>query len=84
MINVFFEHEDESKELQQLYNVNPKLFNQRSNSPRKFHREFLTRNAFERYFIPDKVDLRVFAENVAVPGSIPNNPLRLDRTTVQG
>lgn len=84
MINIFFEHEDESKELQQLYNVNPKLFNQRSNAPRKFHREFLTRNAFERNFIPDKVDLRVFSENVAVPGSIPNNPLRLDRITIQG
>lgn len=84
MINVFFEHDEESKELQQLYNVNPKLFDQRSNFPRKFHREFLTRNAFERNFIPDKVDLRVFSENVAVPGSVPNKPLRLDRITIQG
>lgn len=37
MINVFFEHEDEDKELQTLYNVNPILFKERSMAPRYFY-----------------------------------------------
>lgn len=84
MINVFFEHENESAEMQTLFNVNPTLFKERIKAPRKFHREFMTRNAFEKHFIPSKFDLDTFCENVNVPGSIPNNGIRLDKITVVG
>lgn len=44
----------------------------------------MTRNAFDKNFVPSKIDLVNFAANVAVPGSVPDGPLRLDRITVQG
>lgn len=44
----------------------------------------MTRNAFDKNFTPDKIDIPVFMENVAVPGNIPTNMLRLDRITIQG
>lgn len=84
MINVFFEHDQDEAELMKLYDVKPKLFKNRSMAPRKFHNEFLTRNAFDRNFTPDKIDMDLFAQNVPVPSEIPAEPIRLNRITLQG
>lgn len=84
MFNVFFEHEQDEAELLMLYDVKPKLFKNRSMAPRKFHNEFLTRNAFDRNFTPDKIDMDLFAQNVPVPSEVPAQPIRLERITLQG
>lgn len=84
MVNVFFEHEQDEAELLKLYDVKPKLFKNRSMAPRKFHNEFLTRNAFDRNFTPDKIDMELFAEHVPVPSEVPAQAIRLDRITLQG
>lgn len=44
----------------------------------------MTRNAFDKNFTPDKIDIPIFIENVAVPGVIPSKMMRLDRITIQG
>lgn len=84
MVNVFFEHDQEEAELLKLYDVKPKLFKDRSMTPRKFRNEFLTRNAFDRNFTPDKIDLDLFVEKVPVPSAVPTEPIRLHRITLQG
>lgn len=84
MVNVFFEHDQDEAELLRLYDVKPKLFKNRSMAPRKFHNEFLTRNAFDRNFTPDKIDMDLFAQNVPVPSEVPAAPIRLERITLQG
>lgn len=84
MVNVFFEHDQDEAELLKLYDVKPKLFKNRSMAPRKFHNEFMTRNAFDRNFTPDKIDMNLFAQNVPVPSEIAAQPIRLDRIKLQG
>lgn len=84
MVNVFFEHDQDETELLKLYDVKPKLFKNRSMAPRKFHNEFLTRNAFDRNFTPDKIDMDLFGQNVPVPSEVPTEPIRLQRITLQG
>lgn len=65
---------------------NPKsnLKGEISSSHRKFNREFMTRNAFEKHFIPSKVDAALYKKHIPVPPIAPLNPLKLDKITVQG
>lgn len=65
---------------------NPKtlILTKDSNSNRKFNREFMTRNAFEKHFNPSKVDVDIYKKHIAVPPSVPKNLLKLDKITVSG
>lgn len=105
IINIFFDHEKEKFELEQLQNVNLKYFKERYSAPRyiflfifffldlcnffnviyrKFHRQFLTRNAFEQNFTPAKIDRVLFAKHIPIPGNICANPIKLENITIQG
>lgn len=84
MINLFYEHDDSSTEVRTLIDVNPQLFKNRAQAPRKFNNEFLTRTAFDRNFTPERIDIDVFAKYVPVPAVTPAMPIRLDRITLLG
>ncbi|KAG4080694.1 hypothetical protein HA402_013224 [Bradysia odoriphaga] len=84
MVNVFFEHADEADELKPLWDVKPEVFNERYATPRKFNREFMTRNAFEKHFNPSKLDADIYKKHIPVPPNLPKNLLKLDKITVSG
>lgn len=84
MVNVFYEHADSAAEVRALLDVNPQLFKNRAQAPRKFNHEFLTRTAFDRNFTPERIDAAVFARHVPVPARTPATAIRLERITLLG
>ncbi|XP_049539836.1 putative tRNA pseudouridine synthase Pus10 [Anopheles darlingi] len=66
MVTVPYTYDNEQKELQALERISPGIF-----AGRKAHKhtrkEFLTRNAFEKHFTPDVIDVNLFRAHYSVP-----------------
>lgn len=82
-INIFFSHADDKTEMKSLTHVNPGLFHERA-TRKQYNKEFMTRNAFEKHFIPSKVNIKRFKSNITVPPTVPATALKLDKITLTG
>lgn len=84
MINIFFGMDDELKMMEKLETVAPELMVERNKQRRKFRTEVVSRTYFERYFVPNKINLEKFRELLPVPPPVPTAVLKLEKITFTG
>lgn len=84
MINIFFGVDDELKMMEKLETVAPELMVERNKQRRKFRTEIVSRNYFEKHFVPRKIDLEKFRELLPVPPPVPSTTIKLDKITFTG
>lgn len=86
MVNLYYEYKNDENELEKLKLVDPKLFANRERG-RKYRKEFLTRTAFEKNFIPDKINIDDFIKYIPFPpvaASTPTDSITLNEIKVTG
>lgn len=84
MVNVFFALDNELDMQQKLELVAPELMVERNKQRKKFRTEIVSRNYFEKFFIPKNIDNERFREQIPIPPEPPTTPLRLDKVTFTG
>lgn len=85
MINIFFTMDDELAMMEKLEKVSPELMVERNKQRKKFRTEIVSRSYFDKFFIPENIDLKKFREQIPVPPAIQSeNPLKFDRITFTG
>lgn len=84
MINIFFVVDNESDMMEKLEMVTPELMVQRNKQKKKFRTEVVSRNYFEKFFVPKSIQLDKFRQQFAVPPESPPESLRLDKITFLG
>jgi tRNA pseudouridine synthase 10 len=84
MINIFFGIDDELKMMEKLETVAPELMVERNKQRRKFRTEVVSRNYFDKHFVPKKINLEKFRELIPVPPPVPSVAVKLDKITFTG
>lgn len=85
MINIFFTMKDELVMMEKLEKVAPELMVERNKQRKKFRTEVISRNYFDKFFVPKNINLKKFREEIAVPPSISSlNPLKFDHISFLG
>lgn len=84
MINIFFAIDDELKMMEKLESAAPELMVERNKQRKKFRTEVVSRNYFEKHFIPRKIELEKFRELLPVPPPVPSVALTLEKITFAG
>jgi tRNA pseudouridine synthase 10 len=84
MINVFFALDNELQMMENLEFVAPELMVERNKQRKKFRTEVISRNYFEKHFVPANIRKEKFRERFSVPPETPTALLRLDRVTFTG
>lgn len=85
MINIFFTMDDELSMMEKLESVAPELMVERNKQRKKFRTEVISRNYFDKFFIPKNINLKKFRELIHVPPKVPSlNLLKFDRVTFTG
>lgn len=84
MINIFFAIDNELEMMEKLESVAPELMVERNKQRKKFRTEIVSRNYFEKFFIPKNIKVSKFREQFAVPPQTPSRALRLDKITFTG
>lgn len=84
MINIFFVVDNEPEMMAKLEMVAPELMAQRNKQKKKFRTEVVSRNYFEKFFVPKSIQLDKFRQQFAVPPESPASSLRLDKITFLG
>lgn len=82
-INIYFKYEKESQEIQLLEKVKPGVFVDRK-SRKHCRKEFITRNAFEKHFTPDGLDLEHYKKHISVPPTIQDDSIVLEKINFTG
>lgn len=84
MINVFFALDGELKMQESLEQVAPELMVERNKQRKKFRTEVVSRNYFEKHFVPANIRIEKFRERFPVPPAPPSKLLRLDKISFTG
>lgn len=84
MINIFFAIDNEIDMMEKLESVAPELMVERNKQRKKFRTEIVSRNYFEKFFVPKNIKLDNFRETIPVPPQAPSTALRLDKITFTG
>lgn len=84
MINIFFAIDGELEMMEKLESVAPELMVERNKQRKKFRTEIVSRNYFEKFFVPNNINLETFRQQFSVPPLAPSNSIRLDRITFTG
>jgi tRNA pseudouridine synthase 10 len=84
MINVFFALDNEVEMMKKLESVAPELMVERNKQRKKFRGEIVSRNYFEKFFVPKNIKKEKFREELPIPPEAPTTPLRLDKITFTG
>lgn len=84
MISIFFALDNELEMMEKLEAVAPELMVERNKQRKKFRGEVVSRNYFEKFFIPKNIQLEKFRQPFPVPPEAPSNSLRLDKITFTG
>lgn len=84
MVNIFFAIDNEIEMMEKLESVAPELMVERNNQRKKFRTEIVSRNYFEKFFVPKNIKLEKFRQQIPVPPQAPSTPLRLDKITFTG
>lgn len=84
MINIFFAIDNELEMMEKLESVAPELMVERNKQRKKFRTEIVSRNYFDKFFIPKNIKVHKFREQFAVPPQTPSHALRLDKITFTG
>lgn len=84
MINVFFALDNEPEMMQKLELVAPELMVERNKQRKKFRTDIVSRNYFEKHFVPANIDKEKFRKQIPIPPETPTIQLRLDRITFTG
>ncbi|XP_065085561.1 putative tRNA pseudouridine synthase Pus10 [Ochlerotatus camptorhynchus] len=82
-INIYFKYEKETQELQLLEKVKPGVFVDRK-SRKHCRKEFITRNAFEKHFTPESLDLEQYKKHISVPPTIQDDSIVLEKINFTG
>jgi tRNA pseudouridine synthase 10 len=84
MINIFFAIDNEIEMMEKLELVAPELMVSRNKQRKKFRTEIVSRNYFEKFFVPKNISLETFREQFSVPPLAPSSSIRLDKITFTG
>lgn len=84
MVNIFFAIDNEIDMMEKLESVAPELMVERNNQRKKFRTEIVSRNYFEKFFVPKNIKLDKFRRQIPVPPQAPSTALRLDKITFTG
>lgn len=84
MVNIFFAIDNEIEMMEKLESVAPELMVERNSQRKKFRTEIVSRNYFEKFFVPKNIKLDKFRLQIPVPPQAPSTPLRLDKITFTG
>ncbi|KXJ72497.1 hypothetical protein RP20_CCG017875 [Aedes albopictus] len=82
-INVLFKYAKDDEEIRLLAKVKPGVFADRKTN-KHCRKEFITRNAFEKNFTPDSLDLDQYRKHIAVPPAIQDEGVVLDKVSFTG
>lgn len=84
MINIFFRIDNEIEMMEKLESVAPELMVERNKQRKKFRSEIVTRNYFEKYFVPKNIKLEKFREKFPIPPTAPSASIQLEKITLTG
>lgn len=84
MINIFFVIDNEKDMTEKLEKVAPELMVERLKQRKKFRTEIISRNYFEKFFVPKNIKLENFRKEFSVPPNSVATSLRLDKITFLG
>ncbi|CRL04294.1 CLUMA_CG017392, isoform A [Clunio marinus] len=84
MINIFFVIDNEPEMMTKLESVAPELMVERNKQRKKFRTEIVSRNYFEKFFIPKNIKLEKFRQEFSVPPQEPSSALQLEKITFTG
>ncbi|XP_055595134.1 putative tRNA pseudouridine synthase Pus10 [Uranotaenia lowii] len=82
-VNVFFNYANEERDLKVLENVKPEVFSHRKTN-KHTRKEFITRNAFEKHFTPESINLNRYKQHIPVPPEVSDECLVLDKISFRG
>lgn len=84
MVNIFFAIDNEFEMMQKLEAVAPELMVERNKQRKKFRTEIVSRNYFEKFFVPRNINVEKFRQQIPIPPQAPSVSLRLDKITFTG
>lgn len=84
MINIFFTVDNEKEMMKKLELVSPELMAERNKQKKKFRTEIVSRNYFEKFFVPKNIKLERFREQFSIPPEPPSDHLSLEKITFSG
>lgn len=84
MINMFFVLDNELEMMDKLEAVAPELMAERNKQRKKFRTQVVSRNYFEKFFVPKNINKEKFREQIPIPPDPPTTTLRLDKITLTG
>lgn len=84
MINMFFVLDNELEMMDKLESVAPELMVERNKQRKKFRSQVVSRNYFEKFFVPKNINKEKFREQLSIPPDPPTTALRLDKITLTG
>ena len=84
MINIFFALDNEIEMMEKLEMVAPELMVERNKQRKKFRTEIVSRNYFEKFFVPENINKEKFREQIPIPPHPPTSALRFDKITFTG
>lgn len=84
MVNIFFALDNEIDMMEKLESVAPELMVERNKQRKKFRTEIVSRNYFEKFFVPANINKDKFREQLPIPPCPPVSAVRLDKITFTG
>lgn len=84
MINIFFAIDNEIDMMKKLESVAPELMAERNKQKKKFRTEIVSRNYFDKFFVPKNINLERFRQEFPIPPLSPVTSIKLDKITFTG